>query len=301
MNFLKIAFIAAVFLTACVDQEAPTEQPSQQNQIAFFNHLYVVVDDELAAAIEDSEVLAKFGALDIRSVETGNGEAWTGRYLYGRQTYFEVFTQNDFDKDMRPSIGHIGLAVSSDIEGSIFELSERLKKKNIDIVENMRTKVAENGEDENWFYQIRADINYQDPSLVAWAMEYDPIFMDRNKEEAESSDNLISRERYIDDTYLSRQMRDVTAIKAGIKHEDFKNERPLLEAAGYDISEFDGGVLLKGQDTELTFEFVDHSAIGLRSISFDLNQPVVDVSEHNIGTTKLVIGPGNKAVWKFKD
>jgi hypothetical protein len=66
-------------------RHSPTHQP----QLAFFDHVYAVVDAGTAEEIPRCDYLRGFGRFEVGTT-VADGETWTGRYLSGRTTYVEA-------------------------------------------------------------------------------------------------------------------------------------------------------------------------------------------------------------------
>ena len=145
--------------------------------------------------------------------------------------------------------------------------------------------------------------NPADRALSIYTMEYVAAYFDEpeaRKEPAESPDDAISRERYLDDLYREHVMRDITALEAAVTREDFSRMEPMLRAAAFDLSRSDGRVEARGADVTLSFRFVRRESIGLRRVDFVLNAPVRTARSEPIGHSTLTVGPGARARWTFR-
>ena len=296
-------------LAVCLAAPLPAGQdkltnaiPDAGQQIAFLNHIYAIVDDETAEAIRTSAFLREFSSLDVTTVTANDGQRWTGRYMRGRETYAEFFASDDLQPPNPTVVGAVGIALSGDTAGAIDTVERRLKESAIPTQANVRRRRY--GEKEvDWFkYLDISDGQPGESALSIYAMEYLPGFFavpEANKEAAETPADTISRERYIDDGYRDRLMRDITAIEVAVRREDFRRMEPMLRAAGFRLSEGSAGAAADGADVDVEFLFVMPDVIGLRRIDFALNRPVREMRSEVIGKSRLILGPGSQARWIF--
>jgi hypothetical protein len=160
--------------------------------------------------------------------------------------------------------------------------------------------------DVNWFRLVEMAWPHEDPAhraLSIYTMEYFAAYFDEpeaRKEPAESPDDAISRERYLDDLYRVHAMRDITALEAAVTREDFTLMEPMLRAARFELSRTAGRVEARGTDVTLSFRFVRRASIGLRRVDFILNAPVGKAQSERIGNSMLTVGPGARARWIFR-
>nr|WP_298572180.1 DUF5829 family protein [uncultured Streptomyces sp.] len=275
---------------------------STGRQLLFFNHAYGVLDRQTADAIEHSSYLRDFANFQVRTTTGSGGQTWTGRYLMGRETYFELFGVGDVPgKD--GTLGSTGLGVSTERAGDLPTVIERLRKAGIsDPVEFRQTRDFGDGVPVPWFDAVFTTGEYD--LFGAWGMEYRPeYFADpRGNTEPASHPGDVGRERYLSDAYRDHLMRDVTDIRLAVTARDLANTVPLLKAGGFAVRSLPGGgVVAKGGGTTIRFDSVPLDQVGLRQIEMSLNQPVSYRHVERIGHSALVVGPGSRAVWTFEE
>jgi hypothetical protein len=269
------------------------------------NHFYAIVDDTTAGAIKTSAFLREFANVSINTVTANGGETWTGRYVRGRQTYAEFFASSDLSAPEPTMVGAVGIAVSGDVPGVFAAVEKRLREMAVPAATTVRTRRF-GDRDVNWFRLVEMAWPHENPAdraLSIYTMEYVAAYFDEpeaRKEPAESPDDAISRERYLDDLYRQHAMRDITALEAAVTRDDFSRMEPMLRAAGFDLSQSDGRVEARGADVTLSFRFVRRESIGLRRVDFVLNAPVGKARSELIGNSTLTVGPGARARWMFR-
>lgn len=301
---MVLAVAAPVALVGVVEGGARTaraeERPSAHDrQLLFYNHAYGVLDRETADAIEHSDYLRKFANFEVRDT-TGADGTWTGRYLYGRETYFELFGVGDLP-DPNVTFGFAGMGVSVERAGDLATVVERLRDEGVaDPIEFGQTRDFGDGVPVPWFDAVFTSEQFD--TFGAWGMEYRPeYFADpRSNTEPPNYPGDVGRERYQSDDYRDHLMRDVTGIQLAVTELDLANTVPLLRAGGFVVRPIPGGgvVALRG-GTTIRFDAVPRDQVGLQRVEMSLNRPVSYRHEERIGRSTLTVGPGARAVWTF--
>ncbi|MER5386688.1 DUF5829 family protein [Streptomyces sp. NPDC002688] len=299
--------VLAVALTGAIGggvgtAQAEESRSSHDRQLLFYNHSYGVFDRETADAIEHSDYLRDFANFQVRTTTGTDGQTWTGRYLMGRETYLELFGVGDI-AGQDGTLGSAGLGLSTERAGDMATVTERLKDEGVaDPVEFLQTRDFGDGVPVPWFDAILTTTEYD--AFGAWAMEYRPeYFADpRGNTEPAGFPGDVGRERYLSDDYRTHLMRDVTSVELAVTEGDLADTVPLLRAGGFAVRTVpDGGVVAERGGTTIRFAAVARDDAGLKRIELSLNRPVKDRRVERIGHSKLVVGPGSRAVWTFGD
>lgn len=268
-------------------------------QLLFYNHSYAVLDRATADAVEHSTYLRAFSDFEVRTT-TGGGLTWKGRYLKGRETYIEFFSEGDLP-GQDALFGSSGLALSVENQGELATVTDRLKAQGIsDPAEYDQTRDFGDGVPVPWFDTIRTTGQQYD-AFDPWAMEYRPeYFADpRSQTEPASHEGDVGRERYLPDGYRDHQMRDITAIELAVPERDLTNTVPLLKAGGFTLRKLPDGVVAVSGGTRIELHGVPRERAGMRRVEMSLNRPMTTRHTERIGNSTLVAGPGAHAVWTF--
>jgi hypothetical protein len=295
---MTVVVAAALAASAAGVGGASAEESRRGAPLLYFNHAYGVLDRETADAIEDSAYLRDFANFEVRTT-TGADRTWTGRYLYGRETYVEFFGTGDLP-GQDAAFGATGLGISTERDGDLTTVADRLADEGVaDPVEFLQTRDFGDGIPVPWFDAILTTLEYD--SFGAWAMEWRPeYFADpRGNTEPPSHPGDVGRERYLSDDYRNHLMRDVTAIRIAVTQRDLDSTVPLLRAGGFRIRSVPGGLTARSGGTTIRFDVVPVGEVGLRQVDLSLNRSVGHRHEERIGRSTLVVGPGNRAVWTF--
>jgi Family of unknown function (DUF5829) len=263
-------------------------------QIAFLDHVFAVVDTDTANAIANSEFLPGFGRFEVGTTVSDDG-SWTGRYLFGRRTYVELFGPGDL-QGPESQEGSIGLGLSTRSPGGLDLISDRMAILGSQAEEGRRMRREDDGELVAWF-------DYLDsvgPSEIfdAWAMEY---LMN-------PSDLDVRETRYLDWSNSPGQaasgrvgpyISDVCLVRFTAPDGDIATAEPLLRAAGFDVAHSGGVLSADDADTTIELHATTGGPAGLQQVEFTLAAAAPVANVELIGRSRLSVGPGDRAVWDF--
>ena len=293
--------IAALFLFACAS--TPLVTPERH---ANFNHFYLVVDEETASAIATSEVLARFASRRVIDADASD-TFYAGRYLYGYQTYAEFFDPEGFDlrTDVPARIGLFGIAVGGDEFGDLNRVAATMEEKGIPTERSMRMMTTRDGKEIPHFEKV-ARAGAPDTENYLWALEYQPELFELIRETSDdpaiqSADPTdVSRWIYNEWRYRANlQMKDLVGIDATIGKDEAGDFASFLEASGFVVDMQKGGFVAKGNEVRLRFQISQTDNSGITALMFSLNQSLERQEIHEIGDSKLSLGPGPEAIWVF--
>jgi Family of unknown function (DUF5829) len=270
-----------------VTPPSPTHQP----QLAFFDHVYAVVDAGTAEEISRCDYLRGLGRFEVGTT-VADGKTWTGRYLFGRTTYVELFGPTDLDGGADSTTG-IGL--STHAPGDLAKLAARMKGGEAG-VEVRRRIIQEGDQDLPWFDYLSPVEPAQGLSL--WVMEF---LTDPSDLEVRDSAYLKWAEERGNAEPNGRgpSLGEVCSVELGATAMDIAVAERLLDAAGYAVARF--GDALSASDAQMTIMLhrAGPDVVGLSRIEFELATPAVSTHAEAIGRSTLTVGPNRRAVWEF--
>jgi hypothetical protein len=262
--------------------------------VAFLDHVFGVVDSETAAAVAASDFLRGLGRFEVATVAADDG-SWTGRYLFGRRTYLELFGPGDLSESDAPGAS-AGLGLSTRDRGGLDIISERMAGWGGSLRTGRRTR--EEGVDQvPWFdYLEPSDAS---PTFGAWVMEFleDPSDL-QIREDAFLGWMARSKEP-VSPQGLQRGpvVSDLCQVQLTMSAANIAATAPMLRAAGFEtVSTPD---LVIAQDTETTIEL--HATTGapeLTRVELTLASAEVEHVE-TIGHSRITLGSSGRAVWDF--
>lgn len=308
-------------------------------QPVYLNHLLIFLDAETYRSIGASGFLNEhFACSEERTThDQATGMSWTGRYYYGRETYFEFM-----DPDRTSWTPRDALAFGIEQEGGSEELAGRLERALKRDITRFKRKRRFRDEDIPWFWTV--DIPRKDDArLISWVMEYDPGFlgswaphMPPHQSVSDQADitrsGFLTRYRSaIGDDLSGRLFRDITSVTVTLPPDEADLLEAELQIYGYVVEGMDIAVDLRtgeanpeeddqpgaesttspdqkrffGPDLEIVVERIppadDHDGIGgITAFSMD-TRPLSVTTTHTFGPTcRLTVDRKGKATWFFQ-
>lgn len=225
----------------------------------YLNHLLVFVDRDTYRALSASGFLNEhFACSEERTThDQATGMSWTGRYYYGRHTYFEFM-----NPDRTSWAPRDGLAFSIESEGGSVTLARRLEQGTDREVRRYKRNRRYRDQDIPWFWSVEIP-RRDDDRLISWVMEYDPGFLGRwapglPPETANVAGTDITRSAFltryraaIGDDLPNRLFRDITSVTVSLPPDEADRLEAELGVYGYVAAGTDGSGSAKTGDAEL--------------------------------------------------
>lgn len=300
---------AIVLALGCVINGAASASTvaAQAQPLAPFSHVFAVLDESTAKAIAGSPYLHDFSGLQEKTMVSDEGH-YHGIYLFGRETYVELFGPADTNLDGPPSaVGMVGMGLQVEQIGG----TERMKaavEKNGQPVEQQTFHKAFGERKVDWY----RGLGFPDPPgsetgkspaprAMIFAAEFIPSYFEvpeANKAPSLDATDTISRARYQRRDYAARLLQNVSAVDVAITREDWPMFRAMLAGGGFRTTETGTGARAVG-NIVATFQFVPREQMGLRRVAFVLNSKPGAQHIEVLGRSQLTVGPGAAAVWTF--
>jgi len=207
----------------------------------YLNHLLIFLDAETYRSIGASGFLnGHFACSEERTThDQATDMSWTGRYYYGRETYFEFMDPGRTSWAPRDAI-----AFGIEREGGSEDLAGRLERALKRDITRFKRKRRYRDQDIPWFWTV--DIpRKEDARLISWVMEYDPWFLDRwapdlppgmpraGTDRIARSGFLTRYRSAIGDDLPGRLFRDITSVTVTLPPEEADLLEAELEVYGY--------------------------------------------------------------------
>ena len=228
-------------------------------QPIYLNHLLIFVDRDTYRALSASGFLNEhFACSEERTThDQATGMSWTGRYYYGRNTYFEFMNPDRTSWAPRDA-----LAFGIEKEGGSQELAGRLErelKRDITLFKRKRRYLDQ---DIPWFWTV--DIPRKDDArLISWVMEYDPEFLGRwapdlpprqsvpGQADVTRSGFLTRYRSAIGDDLPGRLFRDIASVTVALPPDEADLLAAELGVYGYVAGGTEGSGRAKTGDADL--------------------------------------------------
>ncbi len=231
-------------------------------QPVYLNHLLVFVDRYTYRALSASGFLNEYFACSEERTthDQATGMSWTGRYFYGRHTYFEFMNPDKTSWAPRD-----GLAFGIESEGGSATLARRLEQgTGRDVRRYIRNRRYQD-QDIPWFWSVEMP-RRDDARLISWVMEYDPGFlgswaphMPPRQSVSDQADitrsGFLTRYRAaIGDDLSGRLFRDITSVTVTLPPDEADLLEVELGIYGYVAADSRKGKVDPGEDSETGIE-----------------------------------------------
>ena len=219
-------------------------------QPVYLNHLLIFLDAETYRSIGASGFLnGHFACSEERTThDQATDMSWTGRYYYGRETYFEFMDPGRTSWAPRDAI-----AFGIEQEGGSEDLAGRLERALKRDITRFKRKRRYRDQDIPWFWTV--DIpRKEDARLISWVMEYDPGFLDRwapdlppgmpraGTDRIARSGFLARYRSAIGDDLPGRLFRDITSVTVTLPPDEADLLEEELVVYGYVAAKMDNPV-----------------------------------------------------------
>ncbi len=250
----------------------------------YLNHFYFVVDSSTYEAIRKCEYLCNhFASFEERLTQTADGRSWTGLYLYGQSTYFEIFKEGDDWK-----AGTTGIALAIEIPEDTLKLYQHVNKSVEHPVHHYWTRKSVEDQELDWFHSLWID--YEDPlaKVQVWTMEYSQTFINRVAPDWASQD--ISRRRHLSPLYDNgKELREVDTLHLSLSEIESLRLRDYFTRIGYTCDTIGECLLIHGSDVKLQITVAD-TPLGLMAFSGSTNPQAIERELHYVQSS-VVISP----------
>lgn len=223
----------------------------------YLNHLLIFLDAETYRSIGASGFLnGHFACSEERTThDQATDMSWTGRYYYGRETYFEFMDPGRTSWAPRDA-----LAFGIEQEGGSEELADRLERALKRDITRFKRKRRYRDQDIPWFWTV--DIpRKEDARLISWVMEYDPGFLGRWAPDLppgnpgtgtagiDRSGFLTRYRSAIGDDLTDRLFRDISSVTVTLPPDEADLLEAELEVYGYVATKMASPVERSADDT----------------------------------------------------
>jgi hypothetical protein len=245
-----------------------------------FNHVFAVLDAETAASLD--ALPAELAVLERRTTSADH-DSWTGFYLYGRETYLELFAPGGSSGS---APGDLGLCVSVERAGGLDRIARRLDSPADRFETDVRVKKSD-GRSTPWFRYGGPHSWPEKGPIVMWVSEFLPPFK-------------IDRRGYLAEKFhAERALLDVRAVVLALPPANRDWLAASLTRLGWRVRRDGNDVIADDGQVTLTVQ-PDEAKRGLVEMVFALSR-AVERKVVAVGTrSTLTLGPGAEARWRFE-
>ncbi len=289
-------FIHLIFLFELLLSNDNTMAQNKNNLIAtYFSHCFLVLDTNTFRAIETSSFLRDSFAFApiITSTVNGGKQSYTGLYLFGCQTYLEMFKS-----EKKQPVGACGIGLQVEKPGGLKILVDSFKKY-LNLSYDSRSRKANDGIE--YLYAYKTDLYGNEKNMEqlfsSWIMEFDTSFM-RSKFTLKYH-NDITREtfqqnRFRKDLYL----KDVKKLIVYLPETDKQSFINIASRMHAIIIRNHRGIIISYDNFEMEIRKASKTKKGIRSIEMSLNRQKKGQMDYHFAKSSLHFKK-NLAIWHF--
>lgn len=290
-----IILLLSLLLLSCKS----TEESSHHKPFIYLNHVYLTLDSTTYSSICNSDFLKdNFANCVTKTVTAGSNQSWTGTYIWGENTYIELFVTGEVENKWYSGIG-FGVETENGID-SLYKHFTSLGLKNV-------TKGLAHFQFEDreipWFYSL--GFGSEDSTaaffLSTWLMEYNYEYM-KFKNPDENPDSLrITWKYYNHKVYRSDLLlKDIVEIELALNESDHGKILEELRNYGYQIEQKGELIIGNGPDIRIILRAKSDNKSGICRIKFSLTDKQYEQQTALFGNkSKLILNTDRTAEWYF--
>ncbi len=285
-------------LALCLTTASLSHSANSTDANISLNHFFVIVDEATFRDIQENRYLRNTFAVTETRTTRRNDHTYSGFYVYGSNTYFEIMTES-------ASLWESAIILSGDSEGEL----QRLKEAHLPQLDISMSPISREFEDRQvpWFYTAE-NIPYDMFSkLGVGILEYHPQYLSQYYPDTASRvieanrKNVLARYASILDISPSaRLFEDVVGITATVLASERSALIRLFESLGFVATMHDDYSTLTSQEFELRLTSRPGSLSRILEVQLQLNKtPPSEVLLQFGGNSTLRISTDGNAVWAF--
>ena len=233
----------------------------------YLNHVYFVLDSNTFNHLFDAAYILNVGDTSEKSTTTTTA-SWSGKYLFGKQSYFEFFSSASFKQAPEHGCGFGFMTYKS---GDINQIKNNWKHAAKDSIETDTMIVPTDGKLLPWFYSIALFTPDSLQAVSTWLMENTPDefksvgFTDKEIKQP------ISWQQYSE----KRHNKKITKLFNNISVVEFitnAKEYEYLKKSFLGFGLEDDGKSFYNDEVEIKYTIADVTATKLKSVRIALDE-----------------------------
>jgi hypothetical protein len=259
------------------------------------NHIYIVLDSITYNHLFDSTFIEqKIGNIKANSVTTTD-DSWSGKYLLGKNSYFEFFSDKSFRGAKE---GDCGLGFITSKSGDIRKIEEHWKQTSKDSLQADTTNTVADGKTQPWYYALYRASADSTELLTAWIMENTPEELKSVGFSDQEIQGEINWQQYAEKRnkkIFTKSFDHIQAVYLSLADKEYKNLKKSF--IGFGLQQQDN--MFFNDHVKIICSTEDKTSPILNKIEIELTETfeehMIKVSDH-----LTVQVQGNKAIWTFK-
>lgn len=260
----------------------------------YLNHLYIVLDSNTYSHLFDSSFLSqKLGNIEETSTTTAN-DSWSGKYLFGKNSYFEFFSTKGYKG---ATLGDCGLGFMTIKSNEIWEIKKSWRENSNDSIETDTTHRMLNGMPKPWYYSLSLSNNDSLQHFSTWLMENTPEELSTVGFSAEEIKSGINWQTYIakrNKTEFTKSFNQIKSVTLLINKKEYEYLKKSLLGFGLQQK---GNNFFNAQ-IKIICTIDERFSVRLKTVETELIK-LFSKSNIKISDNLIVHVNGNKAIWEF--
>jgi hypothetical protein len=299
---LAAFFVFGMLITGNIHMAGEVPAPK-----VYLNHFFLNIDSSTYEDIVESVFIKnEFAHFEKRTTVVGEGESYSGAYVYGENTYFEFFEMSD-SPDSMPAGLTSGMAFGVDKKDEIKIIQKKLKSyKNAFLAPRTREL---DGTQIPWFYA--SGVFYGDTArdIMTWVMEYHENFLKKWHPDLDPSTPGIRRkdilQRYAakiakPDLPKQKILKDVIQINLDLNKTDLEILKGELAVFEYAFTQEKNELLCSGPDVKFIITSIENGKGKISGIKMSCHPHRHKEKTFRFGEkSRLVLHSDNTATWVF--
>ena len=261
-----IALLSCLFLWFTVPCRAQTTRLP-----VYLNHVFFVLDSNDYAHVFDSAIFQKIGFAMVNKTTTTEG-SWFGKYLMGRDSYFEVFYPTGLKGS---SVGNFGLGFMTQTPGGIDKLEAVWKAGFKDSITRDTSIIDNNGTKSPWFYSLSFYSLDSSKSGSTWVMENTPDMLKTTGFTNEEMKKPILWHEFIEKKMKMKNTKSFNRITA-VEIITNKKELDYFKKSFLGFGLIEKNHMFYNENIQITYTLADIPASELKSVEIELTNPFVE-------------------------
>ncbi|MEO6550898.1 MAG: DUF5829 family protein, partial [Ferruginibacter sp.] len=220
--------------------------------------------------------------------------SWSGKYLFGKNGYFEFFSSKSYTG---ATVGDCGLGFITSTSKDLLAIETNWKKNSADSIEkDTSTRVSDN-QQEPWFYSLYISRKDSLQPLSTWLMEHTPEHLRSSGFTAEEIKGAINWQDYTarkSKKAFAKSFNRITSIVLSFSTKEYEYFKKTLLGFGLQKK----GNVFFNQQIKIIYTIDDRFPVRLKRVETELTNTFPE-RKIMISENLIIHVEGKKAIWNF--
>ncbi|NOT77193.1 MAG: hypothetical protein HOP08_19895 [Cyclobacteriaceae bacterium] len=300
----KVTLLFAIILIGTGSCSRNTEKSPDYSfeQYIRFNHLYIVIDSTTYELLSGSNSFLKEFSGVVESQSDSKDESWSGKYLYGKGHYLEIFKPGGYPGS---TLGNVGLGFMPTKMGTLDSLYKRWSQTE-DSVDRKDRTILDNGVNYPWFTALSiydADSLQLRVFLLENAKE-DMLYSGFTEKDLQGEIEYWDYMRYYrahvrktspDSIRFTKLFEKIETIHLTVSEKELHMLTQHLQDFGFQLQ----GRTFRGRDIDITYNLDNNPHRLLQRIDFKLTDSLA-AAEFTLNKLSITV-KGRNASFRFQN